>query len=221
MFLTDPPDQENMAPVNRLPDALTTSRLLGGLAVLLAVVAAVVLLFPRPLADAFFAAWVLFVVVLAIVGALGAWTRRTALVWVSALLLTGLTVVGMLSIGLFVAPAALALLGSAVALQLTGPRAGAHEAIRADPPSVLEAVLKTIGGIVAVVLGGGLLYEGTLVRELFSRGCASETLNCALAVTRWDAVGLALLGLAAVWLGGWLVWKQVAVGRVLAANQAG
>jgi hypothetical protein len=42
-----------------------------------------------------FAAWVLFAVVLAVVGAVGAWGRRTASVWVAALLLTGLTVVGM------------------------------------------------------------------------------------------------------------------------------
>jgi len=84
-----------MGPANRLPDAQTPSRLLAGFAVVLAGAAAVALLLPRPLADALFAAWVLFAVVLAVVGAVGAWGRRTASVWVAALLLTGLTVVGM------------------------------------------------------------------------------------------------------------------------------
>jgi len=210
-----------MPPPNQLPDALTISRLLGGLAVVLAGLAAIVLLFPRPLADAFFAAWVLFAVVLAVVGALGAWTSRTALVWVAALLLSGLSVVGMWSLGLFVAPAALVLIGAAIASLLTGPRPGAHEGVFNDPPSVLEAVLKTLAGAVLVVVGASLLYGGAVVRELFTRGCSSETLDCALAVTRWDAVGLSVLGLAAIGIGGWLVWKQLVVGRVLASKLAG
>lgn len=214
-------DGIDMALPNRRPDAMTVSQSLGGLSVLLATLAMVALLFPQPLADAFFAAWVLVAVGLAVVGALGAWTGRTVLVWIAALLLVGLTVVGMWSLGLFFAPAALALLGAAVASLSTGPRPDAYEDVRSDPPSVLDAVLKTLGGTVAVIVGIGLVYEGTVVRELFARGCASETLTCALAVTRWDAVGLSALGLAAVGVGGWLIWKQVAVGRVLASNQVG
>ena len=210
-----------MPSTNRASDASTVSRLLSGLAVALAGLAAVALLFPRPLADAFFAAWVLFAVVLAIVGAFGAWTHRTTLTWVAALLLSGLTVVGMWSLGPFVAPAALVLLGSAVASLWSGPRPDAHESVLDDPPSVLEAVLKTLVGVILAVVGTGLAYEGIFVRELFTRGCIDETLDCALAVTRWDAVGLSLLGLAAIGIGGWVVWKQVTIGRVLATNRAG
>lgn len=210
-----------MVPANRLPDALTVSRLLAGVSAVLAGLAAVVLLFPQPLADAFFAAWVLFAVILAVFGAIGAWTRRSALVWVAALLLSGLTVAGMWSIGGFVAPAALGLLGAAVASLWTGPRPGAHEAIVKDPPSVLEAVIKTLAGTVLVVAGAALAYEGTVVRELFTRGCSSETLACALAVMQWDGIGLSILGLAAIGSGGWLVWRQVAVGRVLTSSNAG
>lgn len=210
-----------MVPAKRMPDAFTVSRLLSGFAVVLAGVAAVVLLFPRPLADAFFAAWVVFAIVLAVVGAVGAWTRRTALVWVATLLLSGLTVVGMWSIGGFVAPAALVLLGAAVASLRTGPRPGAHESILEDPPSVLEAVLKTLAGAILVVVGAGLAYEGTVVRELFTRGCSNETLACALAVVRVDAIGFSILGLAAIGTGGWLVWRQVAAGRVLASSHTG
>lgn len=219
--MTAPTDIINMVPSNRLPDAVTVSQLLGGLAVVLAGLGAVLLLFPQPLADVFFAAWVLFAVILAVVGALGAWTRRTPLLWVAALLLVGLSIVGMWSLGPFVAPAALVLLGAAVASLWTGPRPGAYEAVLDDPPSVLEAVLKTLGGAVLMVVGASLAYEGTIVRELFTRACASETLDCALSVTRWDAVGLAVLGLAAIGIGGWMVWTQVAVGRILASNQAG
>lgn len=219
--MTDPTDTTDMAPSNRLPDALTVSRLLGAVSVVLAGLAAVALLFPRPLADAFFTAWVLLAVSLAVIGALGAWTRRTAVVWVAALLLSGLSIVGMWSLGPFVAPAALVLLGAAVASLWTGPRPGAHEAVLADPPSVLEAVLKTLAGAVLVIIGAGVAYEGTVGRELFTRGCSSETLDCALAVTRWDAVGLTVLGLAAIGIGVWMVWTQVTVGRILASNRAG
>ncbi|QLH81159.1 hypothetical protein [Halosimplex pelagicum] len=37
----------------------------------------------------------------------------------------------------------------------------------------------------------------------------------ALAVTHWDAVDLTVLGLLSVCLGGWLVWRQSYVVRVL------
>ena len=69
-----------MPSLNRLPDASVSCRLLRGFAVVLASSAAVALLFPRPLADAFFAAWVFFAVVLTVVGAFGAWTLRTILI---------------------------------------------------------------------------------------------------------------------------------------------
>lgn len=214
-------DPTGMVPANRLSDPHSISRLLATSAVVLAGIAAVALLGPRPLADAFFAAWVVGAVALAGVGAYAAWTRRSALVWVAALLLAGLSVAGMWSVGLFLAPAAVALLWAAVASHWTGPRQGSREAVLEDPPSVLAAVLKTLGGSGIVVVGAGLAYEGVMVRELFTRGCARETLGCALAVVRWDAAGLAVLGLAGIVLGGWLVWKQVAVGRVLASRSAG
>lgn len=210
-----------MVPTDRFPGAVTVSRLLSGVAVGITVLAAIAWLFPRPLADAFFAGWVLFGVGLALLGALGTWTRRTPVVWVAALLLTVLSIVGIWSIGFYIAPAALVLLASAVLLQRAGQRPGAVETVRENPPSVLEAVLKTVAGAILAVLGAGLFYEGTFVRELFIRGCASETLACALAVTRWDAVGLTLVGLAAMTAGGWLVWRQIAIGRVLASNPLG
>ncbi len=218
-FITDPIDNTNMVSLDRFPDAVTVSRLLGGFSVVLAGGAAVILLFPRPLADAFFAAWVLFAVILTVVGALGAWTRRPALSWMAALLLSGLSIVGMWSLGAFVAPAALVLLGSAVASLWTAPRPGAHEAVLDNSSSVFEAVLKTLAGAVFVVIGTGLAYGGIVVRELFTSGCSSETLDCAIAVTQWDAVGLSVLGLATIGIGGWIIWTQMAVGRVLASNQ--
>lgn len=219
--MVDPTVYSTMVPANRLPDALTVSRLLAGVSVALTGVVAVVLLFPQPLADAFFAAWVLFAVILTVFGAIGAWTRRSALVWVAALLLSGLAIVGMWSIGGFIAPAALALLGAAVASHWTGPRPGAHETVIENPPSVLEAVVKTLAGTVLVLAGSALTYEGAVLRELFTRGCSSETLACALTVMNWDGVGLSLLGLAVLGSGGWLVWRQVVVGRVLASSHAG
>ena len=78
-----------MVPKLRSSPLRTGSRLLGVLAILAASVAAIALLFPEPLADAFFAGWVLFSVLVTVVGGIGAWTNRTPLVWVTALLMTG------------------------------------------------------------------------------------------------------------------------------------
>ena len=206
-----------MASTSRSSSVESVGRAFGALAVAFATVAAGALLYPNPFADAFFAAWVLFGVGVSVVGGAAAWTNRTALAWVAALLLTALSVAGMMSVGFLIAPAALCLLGAAVCSHRAGPRAGAQEAILADPPTVLEAVLKTLVGIGSVVLGLGLVYAGAFARDLFD-ACASETLSCSLANTHWDAVGIALSGLVAVGLGCWLVWRQVYAGRVLAST---
>lgn len=208
-----------MAPELGFPSAKAVSRLLGALAVLFAAAAAAFLLYPNPLADAFFAGWVALAVALALVGGVGAWTNRTPLVWVAGLLLTGLSIVGMWSIGFLVAPAALCTLGAAVASRAMGPREGVREEVLANPPTVREAVARTLAGVVAVVVGSLLVYLGAVARDLFG-ACASETLACALDKTRWDAVAVTALGLTAVGLGGWLVWKQISVARLLASERA-
>lgn len=206
-----------MAQAFRSASVRRVSRLLSVLAILSASVAATYLLLPNPLADAFFAAWVLVSVILALIGGSAAWTHRTPLVWAAALLLTGLSVVGMWSIGPFIAPAALFLLGSAVLLQWAGPRKEIQEAIIADPPPVQDAALKAVVGIGSVVVGSWLVYAGAFARELFE-ACARETLACAIGKTHWDALGIAVLGLIAVGLGGGLLWKQVYIARVLASK---
>lgn len=202
------------------PSLGNASRLLSVLAVLSASVAGGYLLLPHPLADVFFAAWVLVSVILSLVGGIGAWTNRTPLVWVVALLLTVLSIVGMWSIGRFIAPAAFFLLGAALFSQLAGPRTDVLEAIADSPPTESEVVLKTLAGIGSVVVGSGLVYVGAFARELFG-ACASETLACAIDRTQWDAVGVTVLGLIAISSGGWLLWKQVYLARVLALEQSG
>lgn len=192
------------------------SRLLSVLAVVSTSVAASYLLFPRPLADVFFAGWVLFSTLLSLVGAIGAWTNRLSLVWVAALLLAGLSIVGMWSIGLFIAPAALLLLGAALLLQVAGPRTDVRDAIRSNPPTVPDAVLKTLAGSVSVAVGAGLVYVGAFSQELFG-ACATETVDCAIEKAHWNAIGLTVIGLIAVGFGGWLIWKQVYIARVLAS----
>lgn len=62
--------------------------------------------------------WVAFVVVAAAAAAGAAWRRRLDLVWVAALGVTTLTVAGMMSIGIAIAPVALLLLLSATLLTL-------------------------------------------------------------------------------------------------------
>lgn len=198
----------------------TGSRVLGVLAVLLTSLAAAALLFPNPLADVFFAGWVMFGVALAFAGVLGIWTNRTPLVWLAALLLTGLSIVGMWSIGFLIAPAALLLLGAALLSHWAGPRPGVHEEIIANPPHVRETLGKTVTGIGCVAVGGWLVDLGALKQELFG-ACASETLSCALSTANWEGIGLTLLGLTAISIGGWLLWKQVYIAGVLASQHAG
>ena len=204
-----------MVPSNR-----ETSRLLAALALLAGVFASGVLLFPTPLSDAFFAGIILLNPLFAAVGAAGAWTDRAVVVWVAALLSVGLSLVGAMSVGLFFAPTALLLLGSAVAAQAAGPRSGVRERIVADPPSSRERLLRTLAGAASILVGVGLVNVGAFGQELFG-SCARETLACALETTNWGAVGVTVLGFAAVAVGGWLVWKQVYVSRVLRRARSG
>jgi hypothetical protein len=62
--------------------------------------------------------WVAFVVVAAAGAAGAAWRRRLDIVWVAALGVTTLTVAGMLSVGIAIAPVAFLMLVSAILLTL-------------------------------------------------------------------------------------------------------
>lgn len=194
--------------------ARTASRLLGTLAAAAAAVAAGTILLPEPLADVFFAGWVLAAVGLAAVGGVAAWTDRTALVWLTALLLSGLAVLGMWSIGTYVAPAALFLLGAAVCSQLAGPRVADRVAPGLEPAAVPASAPRTLAGAGAIAAGGWLAYAGAVERGLFG-ACARETLACALAVARWEAIGLTGLGLALVAVGGWMCYRQLRLARAV------
>lgn len=212
-----------MAPALQPSAARTGGRLLGAVAVPLAVAGAAVLLFPALLADAFFARWVLFAVLLAVAGGVGAWTARTPLVWTAALLLTALSVLGMWSLGPFVAPAALALLGSAVLSHLASSSRTDRDRTAPDPPPVREAVLWVGAGVGSVAVGGWLVYLGAIARELFG-ACAREMPACVLARTHWDAVGTTLVGLLTIALGGWLLrrlGRRIARSRRLAPGEVG
>jgi len=184
------------------------SRLLSGLAILSVIVAGTYLLLPDPLGDVFFAGWVVLGVILSIVGGIGAWTNRSPLVWVAAISLIGLTIMGIWSIGGFIAPAGFFMLGSALCSQLAGPRTEHLEEIRTDPPTESEVLQKTLAGIGSVVVGVGLVYVGAFARELFG-ACASETVACAIEKTHWGAVGISVVGLIAISLGGWLFWRLI------------
>lgn len=185
-------------------------------AILAATVAVTALLFPSPLADVFFAGIVLFSVVFALVGAFGAWTNRPALVWVAALLSTGLSMVGMMSVGFLLLPSSLLLLGAAVFSHRAGPRTDVRAAIVADPPTEREIMRKGVVGTGSVVVGLGLVYVGAFTQELFG-ACASETLACALEKLNWGGLGLTLLGLVAISYGSFLLWTQAYAVRVLAS----
>ena len=198
------------------PSAESASRLLSVFALLSAIIAATVLLFPDPLADAFFAAWVLFSVGLTLVGGVGAWTDRTPLVWLAAFSMLLLSVLGMWSIGFLIAPAALLLLGAALSSQVAGPREEIRRAIGGDPPTVTEVAWKTLAGSGSMLIGGGLVYIGAFTQELFG-ACANETVACALDRTRWGAVGITVLGLIAISFGGWAIWRQLYIVRMLAS----
>lgn len=207
-----------MAPTIQAPTSQTVSRLFSVLAILSASVAVTYLLLPNPLADVFFAGIVVLSVIFALVGGIGAWTNNTPLVWVAVFLLMGLSILGMMSIGFFIAPAALLLLGAAVFSQRAGPREDVREAIIDNPPTQRELVRKKQVGTGSVVVGAGLVYVGAFAQELFG-ACASETLACALEKTNWVGVGLTVVGLVAVSYGGWLLWKQAYITRVLASTQ--
>jgi len=207
-----------MVPALQTPTNQTVSRLLSVLAILSASVAVTYLLFSNPLADVFFAGIVLLSVIFALVGGIGAWTNRTPLVWVATLLLMVLSILGMMSIGIFFIPATLLLLGAAIFSQMAGPRTDVRDAIIANPPTERELMRKKQVGTGSVVVGVGLVYVGAFAQELF-RACTSETLACALNKTNWGAVGLTVLGLIAISLGGGLLWKQVYITRVLASTQ--
>lgn len=196
----------------------TVSRLLSVGALISAILAVTVLLLPNPLADVFFAGIVSLSVLFTLVGGIGAWTNRTPIVWVAALLLTGLTILGLLSIGIYLVPSTLLLLGAAVFSQLAGPRLEVRESILADPPTRQDLIQKTLVGIGAIVAGFGFVYIGAFTRELFG-SCARETLACGLEMTNWGAVGLTVFGLFAVSYGGWLLWKQSYISRVIASEQ--
>lgn len=196
----------------------TVSRALSVIAILSAGIAVTMLLLPNPLTDVFFAGTMVLGVGFAVVGAIGAWTNRTPLVWVGAGLLAGLSILGLLSVGIVLAPAALALLGAAVCSQLAGPRTGVREAVLANPPTDRTVVQKILVGVGTVVAGLALIHVGAFTRELFG-SCASETFSCALETTNRGAVAVTVLGLGAVSSGAWLLWRQAYVTLVLASAQ--
>lgn len=84
----------------------------------------------------------------------------------------------------------------------------------ADSPSEREVVVKKLVGLGSGVLGTGLVYIDVFAQELFE-ACASETLACTLEKTNRGAVGVTILGSTMISFGGWLVWKQVYISRLL------
>ncbi|QLG61633.1 hypothetical protein [Halorarum salinum] len=202
-------------PPNQSASFRRVGRLLAALSVVAGAVAGVVLLLPDPLADVFYAWWVLVgALLLPLAGAVGAWTGRTALVPLAALLEATLAVVGTTSIGFLLAPAALLLLGSALCSRAAGPRRADVEAITADPPTAAEVGRRALAGVASAGMGAALVYLGAIRRELFG-ACATETLACALDRAHPDAIALTVLGLLAVGGGGWLVRRVVHVSRAL------
>ena len=123
-----------------------------------------------------------------------------------------------MSIGLYLLPSALLLLGAAVFSHRSGPRPGVRESILANPPTRRNIVQKTLIGIGAIIVGCGLVYVGAFTQELFG-SCSAETLACALETTNWGAVGLTVVGLSSISYGGWLLWKQAYISRVLTSAQ--
>lgn len=198
---------------------LTVSRGLSSLALVAALVTSSILLYPSPLGDVFFSGIVLSSVLFAVIGVLGAWTTRTPLLWLAAFLLAGLTVVGMLSIGLLIAPATILMVGAAITNHLAGPRSGVRDAITADPPTTEERASRTIVGGFSTVVGIGFVYAGAFRQELFG-ACADESLSCAFGMAHWDAIGLTVIGLSVVAIGGWLLWQQMIITRALSATRS-
>lgn len=197
-----------MAPALSAGLAQRVSRGLGLSAVLITVLAAAYFLFSTPLADVFFAAWVLGTVGIALLGWFAARTNRRAVVWLAAAALLGISILGMWSIGFLVSPAAVCLLGAALVLQLYGPRRKADRKFTGEPPTVQRTALETLVGVGLVVGGGGLVYVGAIETQLFG-ACARETLDCALAKTRWVGMGQTVLGLLTATAGSVVVWRRV------------
>lgn len=199
--------------------ALTASLGLSSLALVATILASILLLFPSPLGDVFFSGIVLSSVLFAAIGAIGARTNRTPLVWLAALLLTALTAFGVLSIGFVIAPGAVLMIGAAIFSSLAGGRPDVQDAITADPPTRQERASRAIAGGFGTIAGIGLVYAGAFRQELFG-ACANESLSCALRVAQWDAIGLTVIGLGGVIVGGWLIWRQIVIAWTLTATRS-
>jgi len=197
----------------------TISRALSILAIVAALLAVAVVLFPAPLSDVIFAGIVLSSVLFASVGAVGAWWNRASVLWVATLLSLGLTIAGMMSVGVFLAPTTLLLLGAAVASQVASARNDDCERIVADPPSKSKRLRRGLLGTGSILLGAGLVYSGAFSQHLFG-ACAQETLGCVLETTNWAGVGVTLLGLVTMAVGSWLVWRAMAVSHALDGTRA-
>lgn len=202
-----------MAPTPRF-SPLGVCRVLS-LAALLNLLVAILYFIPWLYHDVQFAGWVLFSLFVVLIGVIGAWTNRTGLVSVAGILLAGCAIAAMWSIGPSIAPAALLLLVAAWFSHRAGPREGVRDAIRVDPPSEAERRRKMWTGMIAIVGGVALIVLGVFVLELFVAACAQETLTCTLDVANWSGIGLTLVGLIGVCVGGWLVWKQNYIERIL------
>ncbi|MDQ2055913.1 MULTISPECIES: hypothetical protein [unclassified Halobellus] len=196
------------------------SRFFGALSVFAASVAAGWLWSPHPFRDVFFSGIVLLAVLFSLLGMFGVWTNHTPIAWMASLLLLGFTVFGMWSAGLLFVPAAIFLVIATIASHRTGPRRTVQHAIRANPPTVAELVLKAVAGASAGFAGVWITYFGAVRQELFG-ACADETLSCALTKMHWGAVGLTLFGLATIAVGGWALWKQIYIARVLRLTRSG
>lgn len=189
---------------------------LGVLAAAIATTAAAWVLEQTLWSDVFVAAWALGGALVALVGAAAAWMGRRALLWVTSLLLAALSVVGMLSIGFLFAPAACCLLGAALLSGWAGsllPRPGAT-AVASTGEGV---VAWTVTAFASIAGGWALVDAGALSRELFG-ACATESPECVIARAHWDAVGVTGLGLVAITVGGWLLWRQAAAIWLLSAT---
>jgi len=192
------------------------SRLLGVLAGLAAAIAAVAVLWPRPLADVFVTAWILGAVLDTLVGTAAAWTGRRALLWVATLLLAGFAVVGMLTVGWLFAPSVVLLLAAALLSGWAGPVLDRPEPSETGPRRIAGG---TLAGAAAVGGGAAVVRVAAFDRELFG-SCAAETPACVLATTNWPAVAATTLALATVALGGRLLLRQTLAAWALIERSA-
>lgn len=160
--------------------------------------------------------WPLLIVGIALLGGAAAWTDRTVLVWVSAFALLGIAVLGAMTIGIYAAPAALLALGSAVLLHASGRHERTkrvERAVLSKPPTMLEAVLKTLFGAVAVSLGLVMAYYG--VSAGLSDACAVETASCVVENTHWDRVAGTAIGSVLSAVGVRAISKQIRSARIV------